>query len=247
MIIWNSKLLSHVEVWFDEPEPGQSFDVVMHRQAPAPIDHAENEPFHTQLIDLDWDEDRIHAGFDRNTRSKIRKAEPDGVRFEVIEQLSPTLVDEFIAYYDAFAEGKGLEKLYQPIFRAAAESGMMSFTRMVRADEVLVWHAQIAYGKRVTVTHSASHFRDAGDPEARNIVGRANRVCHWEEMRAWKRKGFHGYDMGGWYAGGTDPSLLLVNRFKEEFGGVKVVEYNSLCRRSLKARAVAIVKQHASV
>jgi hypothetical protein len=244
MIAWHSKFLSHVELWFDEPNPQEDFDVVMRRQAPAPVPGAQNEEFYTLMIDLTQSEDQIFKAFDRNTRSKINKAEKgDEPVFKMIARPSVDELQAFVAYYNAFAEGKGLEMCFEPILQACRESGMMSFSQVLRGDEVLVWHAQISYGKRVTVTHSASHFRDADDPEARNIVGRANRFNHWQEMVHFKKMGLESYDMGGWYAGESDQSLLMVNRFKEEFGGEKICEFNSREERSLRAKAISLVRK----
>jgi hypothetical protein len=244
MISWNSRFLKHVELWFDEPYPDEPFDVVTYRQASRPISDAVNEKFYTQLIDLTQSEDIIFGGFDRNTRSKINKGvKNDGIEFKLIRQPTDEQLDEFIAFYNVFAETKNLEKVFEPIIRACRRSGMMSFSQVCRDGEVLVWHAHIAYGDRVTVTHSASHFRDASNPEARNIVGRANRFNHWQEMVTFKSLGFKAYDMGGWYAGGTDPSLLLVNRFKEEFGGEKICEYNARREHSLRAKAISMVRK----
>jgi lipid II:glycine glycyltransferase (peptidoglycan interpeptide bridge formation enzyme) len=245
MISWNSKFLSHVELWFDEPNPSETFDIVMHRQAPKPVPDAQNEEFHTLMIDLTQPEDKIFGAFDRNTRSKINKAQKaDAPVFKLIENPTLEQLDEFVVFYNDFAETKGLEKVFEPIMRACRDSGMMSFSQVCRDDQILVWHALISYGKRVTVTHSASHFRNADDPESRNIVGRANRFNHWQEMVAYKKKGLASYDMGGWYSGESNESLLMVNRFKEEFGGEKIVEFNARQERSLRAKAISMVRKH---
>jgi hypothetical protein len=56
------------------------------------------------------------------------------------------------------------------------------------------------------------------------------------------------YDLGGWYAGTSNSTLLQLNSFKEQFGGEVVMEWNSysshstvgwlyLAARDLKLRA----------
>ncbi len=54
-------------------------------------------------------------------------------------------------------------------------------------------------------------------------------------------RGFRVYDFGGWYAGSTDVEKLMINRFKEEFGGQKVLEFTVTENRSLLAKSVAAI------
>jgi len=44
------------------------------------------------------------------------------------------------------------------------------------------------------------------------------------------------YDFGGWYSGNTDPEMLNINRFKEEFGGKVVKVYKCWYGISLKGK-----------
>jgi hypothetical protein len=243
MIITRSRLLRKVELWFDEPDPAEKFDVIIRRQAPTHVRNAANDPFVTLLIDLQKSSEEIFAAFDRNTRSKINKAvKEDGLSFDIVDKPTREQLAEFVRFYNQFAAGKALEPVWEPLMEASLASGLLTFSRVSQDGEVLIWHALITYGSRVTVTHSASHFRDAS-PETRNVVGRANRFHHWQEMLAYKSRGLKTYDMGGWYAGTENASLLMVNRFKEEFGGVKSHEFNSVEDRSVRAKLVAWCKK----
>ena len=47
-------------------------------------------------------------------------------------------------------------------------------------------------------------------------------------MLHYKQQGYHLYDMGDWYAGKDNESLMRINQFKEEFGGRVVCEYDAL-------------------
>jgi hypothetical protein len=44
-------------------------------------------------------------------------------------------------------------------------------------------------------------------------------------MRAFRQTGLGVYDMGGWYGGQDDVSMLNINRFKRGFGGEVVPVY----------------------
>lgn len=69
----------------------------------------------------------------------------------------------------------------------------------------------------------------------RNLIGRANRFHHWQDMLRFKQAGIRVYDFGGWYQGTTDTEKLGINRFKAEFGGTVVTNYN--CKLLLTAKS----------
>lgn len=71
------------------------------------------------------------------------------------------------------------------------------------------------------------------------MIGRANRRLHWEEFQHYKALGYRLYDFGGWYEGTEDKQKVLINQFKEEFGGTKVHAFASEENRTLLAKAIA--------
>jgi len=84
-------------------------DIVLYRQREAPIADAETTPFLSLVTDLAGGEDAIVAEFGKYCRYKIRRAEmKDGLRMEFIMNPESRL-DEFRAFYDAFARQKSLE------------------------------------------------------------------------------------------------------------------------------------------
>jgi len=87
---------------------------------------------------------------------------------------------------------------------------------------------------------SSSLFRAACDKETRSMIGRSNRLLHWEDILYFKDAGLRWYDFGGWYGGpettGTYAEQLLINQFKESFGGEKKREYSFIVPVSLKGR-----------
>ena len=92
------------------------------------------------------------------------------------------------------------------------------------------------------LTHSASLYRGR-DKDFRNLVGRANRLHHFKDMLFFKGNACNLYDFGGWYAGTEDQDRLMINRFKEEFGGQKVLQYNVVLNRTWRAKLLKSIRR----
>jgi hypothetical protein len=74
------------ELWYDEEPPGDSgVDIVLYRQREAPIGTPKRPHSSHFVTDLADGEDAIVAGFGKDCRYKIRRAETkDGLRMEFI-------------------------------------------------------------------------------------------------------------------------------------------------------------------
>lgn len=242
MIEYKSRFNRNLELWFDEPEPSGRFDVVVRYRALNRGTKGATADFYNLHVDLSRSEDEIFAAFARNTRAQIKKSiEHDGLSFEFIREPTLAQLREFIGFYNNFAMSKGLSTIFEPRMLGYLNSGGFSLSRVLRDDEPIVWHSNVHFGPRVGLMHSASHFRMV-DEEMRKLIGRANRRLHWEEMLFFKRENRQTYDFGGWYEGTVDRQRLMVNRFKEEFGGKKVLEFTVIENRSLRAKVLAIVR-----
>lgn len=229
------------ELWFDEPEQLGLFDVVFRNQAEFPVPGKRSEEFHTLLIDLTPEPEALLASFDRNTRSQIRAAEADkSTTIEIIEKSTREQLVEFLAFYDDFSRSKSIWPIWTPRLEALHESGRLVLSRVIRDQETLIWHASLWTAGRFLVLYSAS-LRGT-DPSLRKIIGQSNRLLHWREMQWLRTRGCYTYDFCGWYAGIEDKALLLVNRFKEEFGGCKVVEYNIIDDKTFRAKLIRLLK-----
>src|ERR1700704_3002708 len=107
MIRIDGRAAVYGEVWYDEEPPGDSgVDIVLYRQREAPIADARTTPFLTMVTDLSVEADAITEKFGKDCRYKIRRAETkDGLRIEFITDPQSRL-DEFSAFFDAFARQK---------------------------------------------------------------------------------------------------------------------------------------------
>ncbi len=240
MIVTRSRWLRTGEVWFDEDPSGERVDVIVFRQRSQPVDGARCTVFHSLEVDLTPDPDAILARMTKDTRYEIRRAaDKDKVVAKCWFSNSGEALDRFCEFYDRFAAGKGLGPARRPYLKSMAEAGVLDLSLATSPDGAeLVWHAYYRSNGRVRLQHSASLFREGADNAFRNLVGRANRFLHWDDMLRFKREGVTTYDWGGWYEGTEDQDRLRINQFKEEFGGQVVKTYNCVQVVSAKGRLV---------
>jgi len=241
MIEYRTRFKRCLELWFDAPEPPGDFDVVVRHRSPRPGKKGVTTNFYTLQLDLTKSCDELFAGFDRNTRAQIKKSTSlDDLRIEFFDHPSMIELDEFMDFYDQFAESKQLPLLHRARIHGHRDSGCLSLTRVMHEGKPLTWHANVRYMVHVGMMFSASHFRSEDSPEMRKMIGRANRRLHWEELQHYKNQGCKIYDFGGWYEGTTDKQRLLINQFKEGFGGTQVLAYTSEEQRTPLAKLISL-------
>jgi hypothetical protein len=229
MIRYTKHGLRMGELWLDEPvQRASDVDVILLHQYGSLPAGAVGSPFHSLVLDLSLSEDELLNGLNRDTKYKVRRAEgKDAATCEQFVQPSDALCAEFIEFFNAFAADKGIAQVVSAEFYARAKVKRLWISRASIGGQAVVWHVHALGGGRVSLLHSASHFRQSDDTEMRNAIGRANRLLHWNDIVHAKAQGLTGYDFGGWYAGEEDQGLLKINQFKEGFGGTRVQQCNA--------------------
>ena len=227
MIQYYKATLRIAELWFDEESDGVRADIIRHMQCSIPIEQARCWNFHTILIDLNRDADLLLERIKKDTRYEIRRAmNKDILKYQLWTAVGPGLLDQFRLTYDQFAMQKGLPRKISARLTKLASVGRLALSQVRNEQGVpLVWHTYYMAKNRVRLLHSVSLDHD-GDSSQRSLLGRANRYHHWEDILAFKAKAIGAYDFGGWYGGGKDQKKLSINKFKEEFGGEVVLNYN---------------------
>ena len=236
MICINGRGAIYGVVWYDEEPPGDSsVDIVMYLQRKAPIADARHTPFLSLVTDLSVEEDAITDSFGETSRYQIRRAETkDGLRMEFIVDPESRL-DEFRAFFDAFARQKALAPADPQWLVAACKARQLALSLASRNGEALVWHAHVMSGNTARLQHSGSGFRNR-ENDYRALVGRANRWLHWRDMLRFKEMGIQRYDWGGLFEDESVPERAGINKFKKAFGGRQERTYDCIVPVTLRGR-----------
>jgi lipid II:glycine glycyltransferase (peptidoglycan interpeptide bridge formation enzyme) len=191
-----------------------------------------SQEFYTQLIDLTQDDDKILSSFEKNTQYEINRAKNKDAVVTVTLAKDDRLL--FYDFYDKFIQAKGLHPLGIRETDLLIDNDMFTIRAALHNDEKIVFHTYITSNNRARLAHSASLFRDSQDGAYRNLIGRANRLLHWEDMLYFKQKGYLVYDLGGINMDSSNEEAQAINKFKRCFGGSLAKEYNSTVPVSLK-------------
>lgn len=186
-------------------------------------------PFKTQIVELNKAPAELFAHLSSNTRYKIRRAEREGVIPKLISHPTPKELDTFCTFYDTFAAQKQRGASNRPKLQALTARDALILAFANNSDgATIAAHAYVADPQilRTRLLYSASHFRGADDSETRNLIGRANRFLHWHEIEQFKQIGYESYDLGGIPLDESDPEKNAIARFKSEFGGHHIIEFN---------------------
>jgi hypothetical protein len=249
MLCYRKRLLRIVQLWYADPVPPAGVDVVVFNQAPEPLPGVRWTQKATRVLDLTKPEATLLAEMKKASRAKIKNArDKDGVTCVMVAAPTADLRNQFYAFYDRFARAKGLSCLDRVLMEQMARQGQLAISS-ARTEDVgpvedpLVFHAHLIYGGRARALYSASSRLEEHDPERRSLIGRANHLLHWEDIR-WSRAGGQRlYDFGGWYSGDVDAQRLAINQFKAGFGGETITEYEADHGVTLQGRlGVAIWK-----
>lgn len=211
-------------VWFAEkPSIVRSFmpvDYIQCRQPGLPLFGFVNRRICLRIVDLEQPEETILEDMKPRTRSQIRRARRDGVEIQICDNK-----DEFLSFYNGFADSK---RGSVPVLDDKIEWGTETTAlKAVHNGIPLVMNHYIIdrSASRARMLRSASHFRKSDTSLSRNMMGRANRMLHFEAMLRFKNMGIRIYDFGEYERDTRDENLAQVNRFKDSFGGTLEYSY----------------------
>ncbi|MBA4367694.1 MAG: hypothetical protein C0403_08655 [Desulfobacterium sp.] len=232
--------------WFGQrPTKNALPDIAKLHSIRQPLKGAINIESWTLLTDLTGTDSDLMALLHRDTREQVRRAEREGISVERYESKNIDILNNFEKFYLHFANSKAEVRdalqvsIQLHMLKKKAYAGILQVSRAVGRDgEPLVYRVYIVADGRTRNHLSASLFREGQSNERRHYVGRANRYLHWQNMLHYKHLGYSQYDMGGWYSGKDNESLLRVNRFKEAFGGRVVCEYDAIYGCTLLGRCL---------
>ena len=176
------------------------------------------------MVDISKSESDIINGFHKNRKYEVRRAlERDCFDTEIILNPDIEKLEEARIFYNIFAKEKGLPDFVIERYDAASKFGCFALASIRDEDGALL--VQNGYfldndKKIVTFTFGASHFREDNRSA---LIGRANGCLHYKCMIFFKKLGYIGYDLGGFYVG-NDKELTNISDYKRRFGG-EIKEY----------------------
>lgn len=224
MIIVNRKkgLLSYSIHWYD-PEPRFPLvPVTVYYQVPVALSPGgfKREEFWTLHTALNKTDEEFLAEQNSTNKTQIKQA----------RKLSITIrtgsFEKFLPFFNDFSKEKGIGGTSLAKLESFGRENLEISEAVDDRGRVLAMHANLIDRSifRSRLIHSASaRFADESDA---GLVGRANRLLHFENLIRYREMGLKVYDWGGIAKGTTDPVKMGINRFKEAFGGKEICEYH---------------------
>lgn len=171
---------------------------------------------HTADIDLSQDLETILSGMKSNTRNEVRRAEREGV---VIDETCS--VDDFVDYYNKFAEEKGLNKISN---KSVTKYPDVKIVAAKHNDSILSMHASFIDYSSKSASLLFSCSLKLGEDIDKKMVGWANRYLHYKEFEIFKAMGLTTYEWCGVCIDPEDKAKYSIGQFKLGFGGNDIRE-----------------------
>lgn len=166
---------------------------------------------HSAISDLSVSLEDILGSMKSNTRNEIRRAEREGIAFE-----ANVPYEEFVPFYNAFAESKGLEDRVN--LQRLTKYDKTIITKASHDGITLAMHATVVNveQKLAFLLFSCSPRLDA--EVDKKMIGWANRFLHYKDFEYFKSLGIEAYE---WSGVCTDPedARYSIGQFKLSFGG----------------------------
>jgi lipid II:glycine glycyltransferase (peptidoglycan interpeptide bridge formation enzyme) len=196
------------------------------------------KPFMTSVIDLGKSESDLRINLSKTTLYEINRAQKrDGLKIDFLESPTDLEIKEFIGFFNVFAKFKGLAQANAGKLVALKDARALQIGKASNETTPMVMHAYICDGHRARLLYSASN-PSLKSSDQRNLLGRANKLLHWNCIIHFKHAGFKEYDLGGISA---LPELESNNAFKRSFGGTEITEFNTLVGISNKGKFIAFL------
>jgi len=177
----------------------------------------------TRLVDL-VDDEALLAGFDKDTRYGVRRAEREGVTTTAVVDGHDAAIESLHALVAetqrrARFAMPALER-YRVAWRALAGAGRAAIVQAHRGDELLAAAMVVFEGDRSFYLFSGSRREGPGEPKHY-----ASYAVQWAMMRLARERGCRAHDLWGVAPPGAGPEHAWhgVGLFKKGFGGREVV------------------------
>lgn len=237
--------LKMVDVYYAKNnDDHKEYDVVLYIQNKESIQGAAE--FKTIILDLEKTEEDIFAGFGKHLRRGIRKIESsDEVECFIDFQPSDEQLEDFIKYFEEFSKSRGIYKCNAENLYKLRDAGCLAIegAREKESGKILIYHTYNFDDTRVRMQYSASiTYLYPDDNKMRNMISNANRLLTFHGIKVFKEKGLKEFDFGGVTLDSNHKEMEGIDRFKMEFGGEVITEYNYYCAKNSKGKMFLSVK-----
>jgi hypothetical protein len=226
--------------FFGEPySPHTDVDIIQEFQYPKK--KMFSDEFYTLFTNLNLDTQYLFDRFSKNTQYQIKRAaNRDNIIIETLNAQKDKKV--FYDFYNRFAFTKNRAPIGIAEIDSLIENSLFTIRAALHNNNTIVFHTYITANNRARLAQSASLFRKSDNSDYRALVGRANRLLHWEDILHFKHNAFEIYDWGGISMDLQDKEKQNINKFKEAFGGTLVKEYKSFIPVSTKGWVYLVIK-----
>lgn len=188
----------------------------------------------TYQINLEKDESELLENMTAGNRRKVRRAKKEP--YVVIVKDKPTDADlkEFQVFNNNFVEikkNKKLDYLQLRRLKLLRKKGVLIFTKLQNINgEALGYQIHIIDKELVLNLYTCTAAWIQNRLDLKHQINFANRHLLWENLLFFKSKGYKIYDFGG------ITEIDEINKFKEDFGFLRVEAYHGFETKSLIGR-----------
>lgn len=235
--IWRRLVRTEV-AYFAVPASLPRADVLKLCDLPAAYPGVPNEYRPTILIDLTQPEDELFAALGSHTRKAVRQSARDGITIGSVMPLNEDTWNAFLeAYWKLWRRKSNAGALGIGQIRDLIARDRFELTVSRNADgQIVSWHAYVRTPERMRLHTTISDMDPSRGSAWNNMVGRAHRLHHWQDMLRFKAEGVKIYDFGGVYRGTEDREQMNIAHFKQSFGGHFADTYDAVVPLTLKGR-----------
>lgn len=235
-----------ITVWYADKRIA-SKGIITYKESLVPIGKAHK--FVTLINDLTEDDNIIKSHFSSNCRNQVGRAYREGSSCEILNSslIGDEDIETFVDFFGCFWKSKESKldnpKEFMEELKRYRDIGALVISKGIVGGEVCIYHTYLIDDIHARLLYSASLFRmiDGDDStNAKQVIGRANRMLHYEDMLYLKQMGLKIYDWGG---AGREDDVISITKFKESFGGKEIYLHNSDVCNGIKAKIVILASQ----
>ena len=249
MIIINKKNkynLKLVDAWFvkDLSDVKEEYDILFVLGYKEPIKSYECTKQYSLILRLNNEENILFENIRKNVKYEINRCIKENVNFEVYDSKkllnNKEILSDFEFQYNQMYKEKNMNvKLSMREVESYINSNAFILTVAKSDNNSLCYHAYVSDKKSVRLLYSCSNFR-SNDKDMKNLIARANKFLHWQDIKFFKGQKITNYDFGG-ISSFENPNG--IDQFKMAFGGESVEYYNIKILKTFKGKLYNFVKK----